>query len=362
MSARLRALAAAALSAGLLVGTGLPSQASAPAAGAASTGSGPAAAAPRTVAPRSVAPRSAPSDGTLRVATYNVCKKACGKGRFSWANRRVALVNAVRAADPDVLAVQEANTQLWQGVRHIDDVQQLLGSVGLQIASTDYESCTLGCTRGAHIFYDPSRVRIASLPNPSVAVGMTGLSMIAQTGFGGIQDRAVSWAFLSPHGSSRATLFVSVHLPTEKNAEGERLRVAVASQLRPWADSLIRASGLSGAELVIAGDFNSFNRRQPYGAQRIVADSGLIDGFAAPEKVNANFGTVNYTPATKKYKGFPPRPWFYRTTEPARIDYVFSTAAPLRHEVVVVLTPTGEFDDAYRASDHNMVMVDLPLR
>ena len=100
MSARLRALAAAALSAGLLVGTGLPSQASAPAGGAQTTGTSPAAAAPRTVAPR-----SAPTDGALRVATYNVCKKACGKGRFNWANRRYALVNAVRAADPDVLAV-----------------------------------------------------------------------------------------------------------------------------------------------------------------------------------------------------------------------------------------------------------------
>ena len=72
-------------------------------------------------------------------------------------------------------------------------------------------------------------------------------------------------------------------------------------------------------------------------------------------------GTVNYTPKHRKYKGFPPRPLRYQGN-PTRIDYVFSTVAPLRHEVVVRLTSRGRFDDRYRASDHNMVMVDLPVR
>ncbi len=306
--------------------------------------------------------RSEPAASNVRVATYNIAKTTLRKkGRFSWTNRRVALARAVAAARPDVLLVQEANTQKWRGVRHIDDVRGLLGSVGYRIASTNYDTCTIGCTRGAHVFYNPAKLGIAALPNPDAAVGMTGLSVIARTWRGGIQDRAVSWAFLTPRASTRTTLYVSVHLPTQKNAAGEALRVAIAQQLRPWAESLIQLSGLPAADIVIGGDLNSYARRQPNGAQAILAASGLIDGFTAPELVNANYGTVNYTPKTKKFKGFPPRPYFYRQNT-TRIDYIFSTVAPARHEVVLHLLANGTFDNGYRASDHNMVLVDLPLR
>lgn len=308
-----------------------------------------------TLAPTAV------SDPVVRVATYNVCKTTCGKGKYRYANRRLALVRIVDDVHPDVLAVQEANTQVWHGTRQIDDVVNLMGSIGYRITSTNY-TCTEGCTRGAHIFYNPSRMHIASLPNPSVAVGMTGLSVIAQTPFGGVQDRAASWAFLSRNGSSKATLYVSVHLPTEKTAFSESLRVAIAAKLRGWADGLIRASGLPSATLVVAGDFNSYDRRQPLGAQTVLASSAtLIDGYSAPVRINDHFGTINVTPQIKKYKGFPPKPYYYRTTDPARIDYIFSSVAPLRWEVVLRLQANGKFDNAYRASDHNMVLVDLPL-
>lgn len=321
------------------------------------------------VAGAAPAPSSAPTgtlaasgDDAVRVGTYNVAKTTLRGGKWSWANRRGALVNAVAAARPDVLLVQEANTQVWNGVKHIEDVRGLLGSVGYQIASLNYESCTPGCTRGAHIFFDPQKLGISQVPNPAVAVGMTGLSVIAGTWIGGIQDRAVSWAFLTPNGSTRPTLYVSVHLPTQKNGTGEALRLAVANRLRAWAGEVIQASGLPGAEIVIGGDFNSYDRRQPAGAQAVLRAAGLIDGYAAPVRVNANFGSVNYAPKIKKYKGFPPRPYFYGRIDPCRIDYVFSTVAPLRHEIFLRLQPDGKFDNAFRASDHNMVLVDLPLR
>jgi endonuclease/exonuclease/phosphatase family metal-dependent hydrolase len=305
---------------------------------------------------------SAPAGNAVRVATYNVMKVKGGKGAFEWVNRRGALVNTVASTMPDVLAVQEVNTQLWQGVRHVDDVVGLLAPLGYQIASADYEGCTIGCTRGAHVFFTPQSMHLTPPTNSSVpAAGMTGLSVIAGVPFGLIQDRNASWAFLTPNGSSRTTLYVSVHLPTQKTPQAEALRVAVATRLRPWANELIAQSGLAAVEVVIAGDFNSYQKRQPNGAQQILTNAGMVDGFAAPELVNANYGTVNYTPKTKKFKGFPPAPYFY-SRNPTRIDYVFSTVAPLRHEVVLRVTPDGRFDNAYRASDHNMVMVDLPLR
>lgn len=312
--------------------------------------------------PATGAVRSAASTSSVvHVATYNIAKSTIGKGKFSWSHRRKALVRAVNSASPDVLLVQEANTKLWHGIKHVEDVRNLMASIGYRITSTNYNSCTPGCTRGAHIFYDPKRMALSNLPNDDVTVGMTGLSVIAQTWHSSIQDRGVSWAFLTPIGSSRATMYVSVHLPTQKNAVGEALRVAIAKRLRPWANAIIRASGLAKAELVIGGDFNSYDRRQPAGAQDVVAEAGLIDGYTAPVKVNFHFGSINNAPKIAKYKGFPPRPYYYAKIDPCRIDYIFSTVKPLRHEIVLRLTKSGKFDNAYRASDHNMVLVDLPL-
>ena len=57
--------------------------------------------------------------------------------------------------------------------------------------------------------------------------------------------------------------------------------------------------------IVIGGDFNSYQRRQPNGAQQVLANPGLIDGYAAPEKVNGNYSTVNYTPEDAQVQGLP---------------------------------------------------------
>jgi endonuclease/exonuclease/phosphatase family metal-dependent hydrolase len=307
------------------------------------------------------APRSAPADDVIRVATYNVMKTTRLASKWSWSKRRQALVNTVRDAAPDVLLVQEVNTQRWGGSTHVEDVRGLLGGLGYQIASSDYTQCTAWCTRGAHVFFNSSRMALTAPLTGAPAAGMAGMSAIAGVDFGGTQDRNVAYAFLTPRGSTRTTLYISTHLPTEKTAEGERLRVAVASALRPWANALIAGSGLGAVHIAIGGDFNSYERRQPYGAQAVLANSGLIDGFVAPVKVNANYSTVNITPKTRKFKGFPPRPYFYKQNT-TRIDYIYSTVPAQRHEVVLHLTAKGRFDNRYRASDHNMVLVDLPLR
>jgi endonuclease/exonuclease/phosphatase family metal-dependent hydrolase len=307
--------------------------------------------------------RQAAAPRAVRVATYNVCKSTCGKGRYSWLYRRGALLNQVRWTDPDVLNVQEANTTRWRGRQQLTDVRILLARLGYTVANLNL-TCTKRCTRGAHIFYKPARLTLRRLPNRAMSpAGMAGLSTIAGTSFGSYQDRAVSWAFLTPKGSARTSLYVSVHLITQQTSRGESYRRAAARHLRSFATGLIARSGLRGdVPVIVSGDFNSYQRRQPNGAQAIMVHDGFIDGYAAPVRANVNYGTVNYTPKIRKYKGFPPAPYRYGRTSPARIDYVFSTVAPLRHEVVLRLTGSGRFDDRYRASDHNMVLVDLPLK
>lgn len=314
----------------------------------------------RATAPPAIRPATAPN--AVRVATYNICKSTCGKGRYSWAHRRAALFNQVRWTDPDVLNVQEANMTKYRGRPQLTDVRGMLSRLGYQVANLNL-TCTKGCTKGAHIFFKANRMTPTALPNKAMApAGMVGLSAIARMRFA-YQDRAVSWAFLTPRGSSRPTLYMSVHLITQKTSRGESYRRASARNMAAYAKGLIARSGLKGAvPVVVSGDFNSYQRRQPNGAQTIMTHTGFVDGHQAPVRANANYGTINRAPKINKYKGFPPGPYRYGRISPARIDYVFSTVRPVRHEVVLRLTPSGRFDDRFRASDHNMVLVDLPLR
>ena len=109
-------------------------------------------------------------------------------------------MNTVRDASPDVLAVQEANPSAGAARRTSRTSAACSGSLGYQIASADYSQCTLGCTRGAHIFFKPSRMSLAALPTGAPAAGMAGMSTIAGVDFGGTQDRNASYAFLDAPG------------------------------------------------------------------------------------------------------------------------------------------------------------------
>ncbi len=304
--------------------------------------------------------RPPPAGDEVRVATLNVLKVLYVDGKRSWAKRRIRMKHLVAETKPDVLMVQEANTKKWRDTRHIYDVRNRMASLGYEITSTRYNDCTSYCTRGAHIFYNPERMTLVEPPN-GPAAGMLGISQIGKVKFGSVQDRNAAWAFLKPVGSSQVAFYMSVHLPTAKTTHSESLRVAVADKLRPWAEAKIAAAGMEDVEIVIGGDLNSHFKRQPLGAQYELAKDGLIDAWTAPKKKNKHYGTINKTPKTAQYLGFPPRPHYYKD-EPTRIDYVFSTVPASRHEVVVHLRDSGRFRKYFKASDHNMVLVDLPLK
>lgn len=316
--------------------------------------------------PAAAGPRPVPGADVLRVGTWNVNStgtcSGCPDDPHSWSARRGPLMQSIWAAAPDVLAVQEAALSRTQGVRHVDDVRDLLAPLGYLIASDYYVNHPAsGASLGAHIFLRTSRIALAGPPTGGPAAGYELMSRIAGPEFGAARDRSIAWAFLVGRTRTTPTLLLSVHLPTQKTAVAEQGRVAVARALRPWAARLASDSGFPQANIVVAGDFNSFDRRQPQGAQAVLLASGLQDGFTAPERVNGQYGTTNYTPATVGYRGYPPSPPHYSGI-PTRIDYIMSTVAPLRYEVFLVLDSEGRFDARYRASDHNLVLVDLPLR
>jgi endonuclease/exonuclease/phosphatase family metal-dependent hydrolase len=267
------------------------------------------------------------------------------------------------------------------------------------------DGCTEGCTRDSHIFYDPTSVEVVrglmgptdepAPPAPCVkywnnrddldprrrdpwyrdwyaysctrymewepqeerSTGMVSQEQLSGVDWGGIQDRNVSWAFLRQTATGKTFLMLSLHLPNEKNALGERVRRAVATALPGWAASLSSSLGVGGVPVLVGGDLNSYQERQPSGAHAILDRSGYTDGFAAKDRVNERFATINKNGVTNaRFGGWPARPYKYNRPG-TRIDYVFGAGVtPLRYELFLRLRGDGSFDERYRASDHNPVI------
>lgn len=295
----------------------------------------------------------------ITVATYNVCKVNCQDGRFTWAKRRGAVARNIAAANPAVIAVQEAPTLPWRGTTQWADLSRLLARQGYRQTS-DEDGCTQGCTRGAHLYYDPARIRVAQTHKS--ATGMESQRILSGRDWGPVQDRNLSWAYLQDIASGAVFMAVSVHLPNEKTALAEQLRQETAAGVAGWIDRQNARVGMSGIPVVVMGDLNSFQARQPDGAQQVFYNHGFVDAFTATKRVNARYPTVNMTPVTRHFDGFPPRPHRYAGLA-SRIDYILGKGGvvPLRHEVFLKLRSNGTFDNRYRGSDHNLVRAHLSL-
>lgn len=356
-----------------------------------------------------IAGKRSTADGpTVRVATYNVCKVSCRTGKWSWPNRRLKVAAIVGTLGADVVAVQETPTLPFRGTTQWADLAHLLRSRGLRITSMK-DGCSEGCTRDSHLYYNPETVEVLqdvraptdepAPPQPCMkywerrndlhprrhdpwygdwydlgcqrfmdweptkdrSTGMVSQRAVSGLAWGGIQDRNLSWAFLQQRSSGQAFLAVSLHLPNEKNVAGERIRRAVASELPGWVDRLTTSVGYPDIPVVIGGDLNSYRERQPSGAQAILTRAGFTDGFDAADRVNERYATINKNGvANARYGGWPDRPYKY-SRPGTRIDYVFAKRMrPVRYEVFLRLRG-GAFDERFRASDHNPVVVDWVL-
>ena len=295
----------------------------------------------------------------ITVATYNVCKVSCMGGRFTWAKRRKAVARTVAAADPAVLAVQEAPTLPWRGTTQWADLTRVLSQRGYRPTSTK-DGCTSGCTRGAHLYFDPDRVRLFRAQQR--AAGMESQRRLSGAQWGGIQDRNLSWAYLQDIASGGVFLAVSLHLPNEKTSQGEWVRKRTAAGVAAFTRQLNARRGLTGIPVIVMGDLNSYASRQPQGAQQVFYDGGFVDAFETPERTNAHFPTANYTLATRHWNGFPPSPFRYSGWA-SRIDYVLGAGGvrPRSYEVFLKLRADGRFNNRFRGSDHNLVRAGLSM-
>jgi hypothetical protein len=241
----------------------------------------------------------------LTAATYNVCKINCSQ-RYPWAQRRQAVARTIAAAAPDVLAVQEAPTLPWRGTTQWADLTELLAGIGYQQPS-DEDGCTEDCTRGSHIYVNADRVRPYAMPRPSgqdpppapcmaylndpnlpddksgphykawrehscrdfldysptvdISAGMASQRHLSGIGWGPIQDRNISWAYVQEISTGTVFLTVlalsfggdSMRLPLPDARDASLLLVlAIACTLFPFALSLVALRNLSAFSAQLA--------------------------------------------------------------------------------------------------------------
>lgn len=396
-------------------------------------------------------PASAAEKGpTITVATYNICKQACGTGKFNWAKRRQPVVRNIVASKADVVLVQEAASG-W--VYYLEEV---LGRHGYRLANTEKSNCGSSrqqCTLDSFVFYktatiEPAPLRIANPPVPDSCQPFVGVDdpeppfsepaafdvqrpeypwnnwdpdyqqklaryrqelqaweaayalyqdqwdayddavdawwqqyatcrkytdwtaftddyegtrSLAQVAKGkwpaNIYDRGWSWAYLRHKRTQTGFLAVSVHLPNEKTAAGERVRRSSALGVIGALNRHKAERGLAQIPTIVAGDLNSYQRRQPRGAHFLFNKAGYRDSYTAPRRTNGDAATVNVT--TIYRNPFPAKP--FRADDPARIDYVLAKRAKLLHYEVFLKLKGGRFDNRYRGSDHNLVLATMRL-
>jgi endonuclease/exonuclease/phosphatase family metal-dependent hydrolase len=308
----------------------------------------------------SIAPTILPVP-TLTFATFNIAKPT-NTSVPSWKKRREAIGRTINESNSDVIGLQEATGIRVVGeggvrMRHWEDIKAMSAPAGYVSTNAEENTCdSSSCINSAKILFKADKVKQVELPNDMPSAGQGRLSDIAD-GLRYAKNREFSWAYLEGLNGTGTFLAINVHLNNEKNARGKKDRELVGNELTKWADELNEARGLTAVPMVLMGDFNSYDNREPKGMLFELAEEGWIDSFSAPTNEFKFFGdayTTSYTGGNRS--GWPKRP--ITSSDPVRIDYVMYKGEFLQadaYQVALRLNEDGTFDNNYRGSDHMMV-------
>ncbi|MEY2773231.1 MAG: hypothetical protein RJB51_652, partial [Actinomycetota bacterium] len=241
----------------------------------------------------SIAPTILPVP-TLTFATFNIAKPN-NTSVPAWKNRREAIGRTINESNSDVIGLQEATDirVIGEGgvrMKHWEDIQAMSAPAGYLPTTTEVDTCDPNsCIHSAHILYKADKVKQVDLPEGIPSAGQGRLTDIVD-GLRYAKTREFSWAYLEGLNGTGTFLAVSLHLNNEKNARGKKDRELVGSAFTTWAEELNKASGLEGVPMILMGDFNSYDNREPKGMLFELAEDGWLDSFNAPTNEYKFFG------------------------------------------------------------------------
>lgn len=273
--------------------------------------------------PSSSPPSDPQGPPALRVMTFNIRYGTAADGANAWPHRRELCASRIRAADPDVLGVQEALA--------IQNEYLLASCPGYEALGVGRDD---GVAKGEFSTLFVRRARFRVLASGTFWYGDTP-DVVGTKSLDAALPRIATWARLvDRRAGERPLLVVNTHF----DHRGERARAAAAVQLRAFL-----ARHAEGAAVVVLGDFNTTPGSEPH---RVLLGSG-DDGVALYDSLRAALGKPVGDEGT--FHGFAPR------SDGRRIDWILHTA-PLG---AIAATIDRTRDGARFPSDHDPVVVTL---
>jgi len=213
---------------------------------------------------------------SLTVMTFNIRYDEEADGRRAWPYRRDAVLQTIRAHDPDLLGLQEPTAGQWQ-----DFVAGLPALSAFGLSGADSED---GASHGG--FFRAGR--FAPLDSGVFWLSDTPSSPYSISWPNDWGPRACSWVALEDDAAGEQIVFASTHLDTNAGAWLPSARV-----LHAELDVVAR-----GRPVVLVGDFNCAAGSDAH--RYLTRDAGFRDGWLEAGHADAGVLTFNgFVPITE---------------------------------------------------------------
>jgi endonuclease/exonuclease/phosphatase family metal-dependent hydrolase len=311
----------------------------------------------------------------LRVASYNVRCHNCDSGSANeepWTKRRAGVVSTIDSADPDVVALQEAQ-QSWLvdssgkkvDLSQFEDLVNRLGNPWALtnkyrnncVKSTTPTNCVYadrGASNGTKIIYRTDRLTL-------IDQGSKELSSL----YKGSYDRFVVWAIFRQIETGREFFFADIHLEPDNDTGTSLAHYTIRKTQANDVLAAIKARNPDHLPVIVAGDpaSNKFDvpTNAPYD---VFTAGGLVDPLG-----NTWRSTMPVKPTVEKrintnYNSFNAWDRFARRSTNVNgtyTDYIFTS--PMRvseWETVVKVDANNDFVGVI-PSDHNLIRATVWL-
>ena len=304
----------------------------------------------------------------VRFATFNVrtSRADIGTSRH-WLYRALSVAHEIKSHNPGIVAIQELGpgradgrkSKIKNSLRQTESLEKVLGTVDAGqyqlVRTTAYVAPgTSHATQGTRILYDTNKYRLVSdcrettgerNYNSSCSMDLPVMSSDSRS-----HRRSAAYAEFEDRRTGKNFFVISAHLDDRHSNDiivEQALDTLRAAQVRAVLD---KVNGLAGSKpILFGGDLNSWHtKRGSHAPFNALKSDGFDDATAAATLIDAAYPTVNHWHGTLNASA---------QAHQVALDVVMARGALSFHTYENVMDAI----DAYRPSDHNMVISDLVL-